>query len=222
MKPPQVTVIIPSYNHELYIGRCIRSLLKQTLPESDFEIILVNDGSVDSTKEVISSFLKDIVYVENKTNLGLSASLNIGIKKARGQFIIRVDADDYVHWDYLKILSMHLHLNSDINAVCCDYLLVDNDQKLISQMNSLDHPIGCGIMFRIKDLIKIGLYDESFQAREEEDLRIRFLEKYNITRVQLPLYRYRKHESNLSLDQSKQDLYAKKLEKKYLKSKDGF
>ena len=105
MKTPQVSVIVTSYNQQLYIGRCIRSLLKQTLKNEDYEIIVINDASEDSTSQVLETFKKDIIYIENDKNLGLPKSLNKGIKKARGQFIIRVDADDYVHWDYLKILS---------------------------------------------------------------------------------------------------------------------
>ena len=214
MKTPQVSVIVTSYNQQLYIGRCIRSLLKQTLKNEDYEIIVINDASEDSTSQVLETFKKDIIYIENDKNLGLPKSLNKGIKKARGQFIIRVDADDYVHWDYLKILSMFLQLNHDIDAVCCDYILVDNDQNNLGQMDSVENPIGCGIMFRIKDLIDIGLYDENFVAREEEDLRIRFEKKYSITRVKLPLYRYRQHEKNLSLDTKKASI-SKKTDKKH-------
>ena len=217
MKSPQVSVIIPAYNQKLYVGRCIRSLLKQTLPEEDYEIIIVNDFSQDETRDVVSPFLGDIVYVENKENLGLSKSLNIGIRKARGQFVVRVDADDYVHWDYLKILTMHLQMNHNIDAVCCDYFQVDNDQTILKHINSLEEPIGCGIMFRIKDLIEIGLYDENFKVWEDRDLRIRFLKKYKIDRVKLPLYRYRKHGQNLTNDPKRNKFWEDELNKKHNK-----
>ena len=101
--------------------------------------------------------MDDIIYIENEKNIGLAKSLNIGIKQARGQFIVRVDSDDFVHWDYLKILSMHLQMNHSMDAVCCDYYLVDNDQNIIEQVNSINNPIGCGIMFRLSHLIEIGL-----------------------------------------------------------------
>ncbi len=117
MRSVQVSVIVPAYNAELYIGRCLRSLLKQTLDVENYEIIVINDCSVDNTKEVISPFIGDISYLENNKKLGLPKTLNTGIKNAKGQFIIRVDADDYVHWDFLKILSMHLQLNLSIDAI---------------------------------------------------------------------------------------------------------
>jgi|TARA_Y100000031_G_scaffold117427_1_gene130315 glycosyltransferase involved in cell wall biosynthesis len=215
MKSVQVSVIIPIHNQEKYVGRCLRSLLKQTIPEGDYEIIVINDGSTDNSVEALKPFMGDIRYIENEKKLGLPSSLNIGIKKARGQFIVRVDADDFVHWDYLNILSMHLQLNHDIDAIACDYLLVNDHQDILSQVNCLEIPIGCGIMFRLEQLIDIGLYDEDFLVREDEDLRIRFQKKYNISRVHLPLYRYRKHEKNITSDDSEMHKYQQKLKKKH-------
>ena len=132
MRSVQVSIIVPAYNAELYVGRCLRSLLKQTLDVDNYEIIVINDCSTDNSKKVISPFIGDINYLENNKKLGLPKTLNTGIKNAKGQFIIRVDADDYVHWDFLKILSMHLQLNLSIDAIACDYLLVDNHQNIIS------------------------------------------------------------------------------------------
>ena len=143
--------------------------------------------------------------------MGLPASLNKGIKKARGQFIVRVDSDDYVHVEFLKILSLHLQLNHSIDAIASDYLLVNNDQDILGQNNCLKNLIGCGVMFRLKHLIDIGLYDESFLLREEEELMIRFKSKYKISRLQLPLYRYRKHENNITNNKEKMKKFKKRL-----------
>ena len=211
MKSVQVSVIVPSYNAELYIGRCIRSLLKQSLSQEDFEIIVINDSSKDNTKNALLPFVGDIVLIENKRNLGLPSSLNKGIKKSRGQFIVRVDSDDYVHVDFLKILSLHLQLNHSIDAIASDYLLVNNDQDVIKEMNCLKDPIGCGIMFRLKHLIELGLYNAKFLRREDEELMNRFKIKYNISRVAIPLYRYRRHENNITNDKKSMKKYKKKL-----------
>ena len=215
MRSVQVSVIVPAYNAELYIGRCLRSLLKQTLDIDDYEIIVINDCSTDNTKKVISPFIGDINYLENNKKLGLPKTLNTGIKNAKGQFIIRVDADDYVHWDFLKILSMHLQLNLSIDAIACDYLLVDNHQNIISYKNCLEKPIGCGIMFKLEHLIDVGLYDADFLAREDEELILRFNKKYSVSRVQLPLYRYRKHKHNLTNDKNTMKKYNDKLSEKH-------
>ena len=211
MKSVHVSVIVPAYNSELYIGRCIRSLLNQSINPENNEIILINDGSSDNTKKAIEPFVGDLIIIENKKNLGLPASLNKGIKKARGQFIVRVDSDDYVHVEFLKILSLHLQLNHSIDAIASDYLLVNNDQDVLGQNNCLKNLIGCGIMFRLKHLIDIGLYDESFLLREEEELMIRFKSKYKISRLQLPLYRYRKHENNITNNKETMKKFKKRL-----------
>ena len=211
MRSVQVSVIVPAYNAELYIGRCIRSLLKQSLSQEDFEIIVINDSSKDNTKSALLPFVGDIVLIENNRNLCLPSSLNKGIKKARGQFIVRVDSDDYVHVDFLKILSLHLQLNHSIDAIASDYLLVNNDQDVIKEMNCLKDPIGCGIMFRLKHLIELGLYNAKFLRREDEELMNRFKIKYNISRVAIHLYRYRRHENNITNDKKSIKKYKKKL-----------
>ena len=207
----QISVIIPVLNSEKYIGRCIRSLLKQTINETDYEIIVINDFSTDNTEDALKPFMGDIRYFKNQSTKGLPSSLNRGIKEARGQFVVRVDSDDYVHWDYLKILSMFLTLNNSYQAVACDYFLVDDQQNVISQENCKKKPIGCGIMFRLDKLIEIGLYNEDFLAREDEEFSIRFKKKYSIERVALPLYRYRRHGNNLTNDKKNMELYSKKL-----------
>jgi glycosyltransferase involved in cell wall biosynthesis len=212
---PSISVIVPVHNQEKYVGRCMRSILNQTCNRDDFEIITINDGSTDKTMEALSQFLGDIRLLTNDTCQGLPASINRGIREARGQFIVRVDSDDYVHSEYLNVLAMHLKMNSDFDAAACDYLIVDDHENISDQKNCLEEPIGCGIMFRIEQLIGIGLYDEKFTSREDEDLRIRFLKKRSIERVALPLYRYRRHQSNMTNDRDKMDKFANVLEDKH-------
>jgi len=170
-----VSVIIPVHNQERYIGRCLRSILNQSLDRESYEVVVVNDGSTDRTLDGLHHFLGDIRLLENPDCLGLPASINKGIKEARGQFVVRLDSDDYVHSDFLKLLMMHLRMNSNFDAIATDYLLIDDHENILDQVNCTDKPIGCGVMFRIEQLIDIGLYDESFLSREDEDLRIRFL-----------------------------------------------
>jgi len=212
---PNVSVIITAYNVERYIGRAIRSALDQSIPRDDYEIVVMNDCSSDRTRFALEVFEDDIRLINNAKRLGLPASLNRGIKKAKGRFVVRLDGDDYVHKDFLKVLDLHLGLNDDIDAIACDYLLVDNDEHVLDKMNCEKMPIACGIMFRIGQLIDIGLYDENFLAREDEDLRIRFLKRYKIERVQLPLYRYRKHDNNLTNNKEKMDRYNQMLSEKH-------
>src|SRR5258705_4492294 len=88
-----VSVILPAYNCEKFIGKAIESVLKQTF--TDFELIIINDGSSDKTEFAILAFADPrIVYLKNESNNGLIFSLNRGIEIARGKYIARMDADD--------------------------------------------------------------------------------------------------------------------------------
>ena len=212
---PTVSLVVAVRNQERYIGRCIRSILNQTYPRDDFEVIVVNDASTDRTRYALELFGDDIRLIDNADRKGLPGSLNIGIRSARGRFVVRIDGDDYVHTEYLNVLSMHLALNTWMDAVACDYHLVGDDESVIERRNCAEHPIGCGIMFRIDQLVELGLYDEQFLLHEDRDLRIRFLEKHQIHRVALPLYRYRRHGENMTNDHGAVDGYMKDLEAKH-------
>ncbi len=216
MNDKLISVIIPVFNGEKYIGRCLRSLLSQSIYQKEFEIILINDGSYDNTEYALKLFQGGIIRViSNKENLGLPYSLNKGINESNGEYLVRVDADDYVNKDFLLILKKFLDMNPQMDAVSCDYELIDFEEKVISVENSIKNPIGCGIMFRKKQLIEIGMYDPKMKINEEKDLFIRFSKKYTIHRIELPLYRYRKHEENMTNDIFKINEYDKKLKNKH-------
>lgn len=213
---PVVSVIMPAYNVERYVGRAIRSILSQRpLRAGDFELVVVNDGSTDRTGYALDLFREDIRIIQNETQRGLPHCLNLAIRAARGKFIVRIDADDYVTDDYLYLLSRFLTDNNYMDAVACDYLLVDDDENVLARRNCLEEPIGCGIMFRTDHLIDIGLYDDDFLMHEDRDLRIRFLKRYTIHRVELPLYRYRRHAGNMTNDQDGWEHFTRRLNDKH-------
>jgi len=210
-----ISVIITTYNYQNYIERAIRSVLDQSISKRSYEIIVVNDASTDRTKKVLANYEDDVRVINLDKNVGLAAARNIGIKKAKGQFVVFLDADDYIHRDLLLIQNCFLSENNSLDAVSIDYYTVDERGSHLEHVNSENKPIACGIMFRKDLLYDIGLYDESFRAREEEDLRKRFLKKNKIYNIILPLYRYRKHGQNLTTDKKKMKKYKIKLNKKH-------
>ena len=145
-KRPCVSVIVTAYNQEKYIGRCIRSLIQQTMPSDEYEIIIVNDGSTDLTQYTIeqfsNGFQSTIKVFKNSTNIGLPASLNIGIRASEADFIVRVDSDDFVNENFLTFLYQFLIQNPDLDAVASDYYLTDNEEKfcdgVIAKKSQLD------------------------------------------------------------------------------------
>jgi len=212
---PLVTVIVAAWNQEKYIGRCIRSLLAQNFPRQDYEIMVVDDGSDDRTSYALELFKEDIIIIRNNNNIGLPASLNRAIHKVQSPFLVRVDADDFVSRNFLLFLYNFVIQNSYMDAVACDYNMVDDHGALISRRNCMDEPIACGIMFRTDQIVDIGLYDENFLLHEERDLRIRFLKKHSIHRLELPLYRYRRHESNITNNREKMEHHLLNLKDKH-------
>lgn len=212
---PHISVIIPVRNAERFIGRAIRSVLNQSTPLDEYEVIIVDDHSTDRTTYALDLFKDEITVLRNETQLGLPGSLNRAIKTARGKFVVRLDADDYVRNDYLFILQRFLEDNTYMDAVACDYYVVDDAENIIERRNCMQHPIGCGIMFRTDHLIDIGLYDDNFLMHEDRDLRVRFLKKYAIHRIELPLYRYRRHQDNMTNNRSAWDDFEQRLKGKH-------
>jgi glycosyltransferase involved in cell wall biosynthesis len=186
-------------NEERFIERALRSCVHQSAPRDLYEIFVVDDGSSDATHRIAEGF-DGVHLLTNETQLGLPASLNRGLKAAQCRFVVRVDADDYVHHDFIRVLSLFLELNPYMDAVACDYLTVDEREDHLEHVNCLERPIGCGIMFRKERLIELGLYDESFLMAEDLDLRLRFEQRWRMHRVELPLYRYRLHGENMTSD----------------------
>jgi glycosyltransferase involved in cell wall biosynthesis len=214
-KTPFISVIVTAYNQEKFIGRCLRSLLHQTIPHESYEIIVIDDSSTDRTPYALELFHDAIHTITNEKNLGLPASINRGIMAAKGKYIVRVDSDDYVNANFLNFLSFFLDLNPDIDAIACDYWLFNDSEEWLERVNCTDRPIACGILFRKQQLIDIGMYDENFRCHEDKDLRIRFEKKYRISRLELPLYRYRRHENNITNDAEAMERHHQNLLRKH-------
>ena len=209
----KLTKIIPCYNEDKYIEKFIISVNSQ--PFHDKQIIVVDDGSEDRTDYALELFIDEIVLIKHEKNLGLPAALNKGIKASKANYIVRVDGDDYVNEYFLFLLNQFLEQNKYMDAIACDYLMVDNNEEVIFRKNCEKNPIGCGIMFKSSHLFKIGLYDENFLRHEDKDLRRRFEKKFKIHRIKMPLYRYRRHEHNITNDEKVMDYHLKKLKKKH-------
>lgn len=222
-----VSIIIAVYNGEKYIGRAIRSCMNQSMAKSDFEIIVVDDGSTDYTWSIATAFANAtrneqprIRAIRLDENRGIGYACNEGIKKALGQFIIRVDADDYISEELLKTEYQFLMANKDMDAVACDYYIVDEREIVQGRMRMNEQPLACGIMFRKDTLVNIGLYDPEFRLLEDKDLLARYLKEYNIYCIPLPLYRYCQHGENATLDKKAISTYTHKLKAKHGWSRD--
>jgi glycosyltransferase involved in cell wall biosynthesis len=211
----KVSIVITCYNRERFISRAIRSATSQRFPRHDFEVIVVDDGSKDHSRDIITDFGEEVISIFHPQNLGLPAARNSGIRRARGRFVVHMDSDDYFHEELIHIEYLHLALNPDWGAVSCDYFLVNTNEQHLQRMDGIKSPIACGIMFRKENLIRIGLYDESMRLCEDEELRARYTTQYTIGHVHLPLYRYTSHETNLTNNVEAMAKFRDKLREKH-------
>jgi len=198
-----VSIIVTAYNYGRFLERCLRSCVAQNFASDKYEVIVVDDVSEDETSAVMKNYLEgrgaalpEVRYLRNEKNLGVAGSANVGLKAARGQFVIRVDADDYVSADMIQFMSKYLQANHEAFCVSCDYIYINDREEKIERLYAEQKPISCGIMYRKDVLIEFGMYNPDWRHREEEELRKRLGSKYKIHHLRMPFYRYRMHNSN--------------------------
>lgn len=202
-----VTVYITNYNYGKYIKRAIKSVLNQTM--NNIELIIIDDGSTDNSKEVIEEYANEpvvsIIYQKNK---GLNITNNVALKAAKGKYIVRLDADDFFEPTALEEMSSVLEKNPDIGLVFPDYYLVDPDENVLSEVKRhdfdnevtiLDQPAhGACTMIRVDSLNEVGGYDESYTCQDGYELWVKFVSKFKVTNINKALFSYRRHNNNLT------------------------
>jgi glycosyltransferase involved in cell wall biosynthesis len=190
MTQPLVSVIIPTYNRAHLLARCIQSVLHQSY--NNIEIIVVDDGSIDATEFVVSSFSqKNLRYIKKTDNQGPAAARNIGIMNAKGDFIAFNDSDDIWLPDKLeKEMNM---FRKGIGVVYCRLQRNINQTKLLFPNPHIKHLEGnifhdlaknCfvstpTVVIRSDCIRKIGLFDEDLPIGEDWDLFIRLAREYD-------------------------------------------
>ena len=192
------SIIITCYNREKLISRCIRSALHQkNINRYEYEIIVVDDFSADRSLEKIDEFYSLIRIIKNKKNYGLAFSRNVGLKKAKGKYVVMLDSDDFLAENFLFISGLFLESNT-WDAAATDYFKVSLKGEKIKKESAKKNPIACGILFRKKCLESIKFYNQKLRLHEEVDLMKRFLKKFKLGFINLPLYRYTKHRKSLT------------------------
>ncbi len=209
----KVTVLLPVYNAAEFLREAIDSILSQTF--SDFELLIINDGSTDSSAQIIASFAdKRIRVLNNERNIGIIATLNRGIEEARGEYIARMDADDISFPERLSKQVQALDSDPHISVISCfvDFINVDGrvtgvwntDRTTVSEKeirtmmmrtNCIAHP---GVMMRREIALKF-LYNSQQKGTEDWDLWMRMLASgFKIAKLPEVLLHYRIHPGSIS------------------------
>lgn len=198
---PKVSVILSAYNEEKYLTRSVQSILDQTF--RDLEVILIDDGSTDSTWEIIKGFQDSRVRPVKLDRSGLMKAVNRGLSMARGEYIARMDADDESLPDRIQKQVEFLDSHPDIAVVGTAYFKHDamrneryvrfepTDDAEIRRSMALYIPICQGsVMVRGCVFEKIGGYDEDIPDAEDLDLWLRAAPYFRFANIPEPLYIY--------------------------------
>ena len=155
---PKISVIMPMYNVEKYVGFAIQSILNQTF--SDFELILIDDGSNDNTLSIAQNFNDPRIKVfKNKNNLGVGKTRNYGISIASGDYIYFCDSDDAILPNALEIL-IGAAQKSDADLVTSTLYLRSNDSEFQSLENIKCNAIQAGVMGEVPSDLKTRIWEE--------------------------------------------------------------
>lgn len=135
----KVSIIVPVYNTEKYLDKCLKSLVSQSY--RNIEIIIVNDGSTDGSLEIINQYTSmygEYIVAIDQENQGLSGARNTGIKCATGKYMAFIDSDDYVDKNYIMHL-VEVAERENAEMVICGYQMVDEEGKLINRLIPLSY-----------------------------------------------------------------------------------
>lgn len=210
MKRYKTSIIITNYNRAKFIDRAIRSCLDQILFSNiEIEIIVVDDGSTDESEKIINMYKDSIIFIKHEKNRGVAAASNTGLAQATGDFVIRLDADDFFNKMSIYLLSIILIENNDIDYVYTDHYRVNDMGFKIDrvQLNTEEilYEHGAGVLFRKKIFDVIGGYDETLKNCEDYDLLIKVNARYNGFYLPIGLYRYYIHGENLTLNSEREE-----------------
>ncbi len=215
--PPLLSVLMPVYNGREYLKPAIDSVLAQTF--TDFELVIVNDGSTDDTQEIIDSYSDHRIIPVRQENQGVARSLNNGLEICRGKYVRRHDADDISTPDSFLLQIEFMEKHPDYVMVCnqeafmtaagriawhhrvpnqkffngLPYVDLDFNHFSADRSSPVVHGTAC---YRRLEVIGIGKYRTEFTVAEDNDLWLRLLEKYRIAVLNQCTYFMRLHGSS--------------------------
>lgn len=220
-KQPLVSVIIPSYNRVSFLKQTIESVLAQSY--SQVELLVIDDGSSDGSYELAQQYeqIRLLTHPERQ-NRGQSASINLGLQQAQGDYIAILDSDDYWHSDKLMTQVGYLQQHADVGLVYVNGWSVDaNSQQLYRiyddhhvEQSSPAHSVADEVLMNCYFLVpnnalvrasvfrQVGGFDESLRAAQDHDMAIRIAEVTRLAYINKELFYYRRHANSISQKQA--------------------
>ncbi len=198
---PKVTLYVTAHNYGRYLRQAVESALSQTF--SDFELLVYDDGSTDDTAQVLAGLPADPrLHVFRQERATLPKTANRALGAARGEYVVRLDADDYLDESFLLVLVATLDARKDVDLVYSDYYEIDDAGSVtgVYRRDSLRDGVlldlpshGACTMYRTAVLRKLGGYWEDIGRGDGMGVWVRFIQEHRAHNVRLPLFYYRKH-----------------------------
>jgi glycosyltransferase involved in cell wall biosynthesis len=225
-----VTVLMPVYNGEKYLIEAIDSVLEQSF--TNFELLIVNDGSTDKTEEILRSYKDERLRYINQANAGVSAALNTGLKQARGNYIARFDADDVCY-------PKRLELQFSFMETYPDFIMIGSDADYMSEEGEFlftykntgysneeinEHlevycPFIHSSVFYVKQaVLDCGLYNVNAHSFEDYFLWIHLIKLGKVCNFKEPLIKVRFNASSVTVDEKDREAVFVEIKKKALKT----
>lgn len=219
---PAVSVIIPAYNAMAFLPETLDSVLNQTL--TDFEIIIVNDGSKDNIVEWATKIIEPRVKLISQKNQGVSQARNTGILKSRGTYIAFLDADDIWEPSKLEKQVKAFESNPELGLVDTQVFMIDQQNNILHMAGSSyqegnvlrraieENLVMCGSspMIRRQCIEKVGFFDTGLHGTEDWHMWARIAIYYPFKVITEPLVRYRQHPSSISKNWKRMSLETSK------------
>jgi len=204
-----VSIVITTYNYAAYLEECIASCLSQLNTNLEFEVIVIDDGSTDQTAEIMKGLMNSKLRNFRIENVGIEKASSYGFKKARGRYIVRVDADDKLYPNYLSVLQTYLQ--DDIEFYYPDYSVIDSSGNVTEEVAlpvfekeeilQRGDFLATGTLYSADALNRFNGYSTLIKncGLENYELILRFI-KSGVNGLHIPckLFCYRRHSSNIS------------------------
>lgn len=212
---PTVTVYTPCHNYGHYLRQTVDSMLRQSY--ESWELLLIDDGSADDTSAIAAAYAAEhpdrIRAFRNPAPKGLQACANQALQAARGKYIMRLDADDFLDENALLVLASYLDAHPDVALVYPNFVYVDKDgnflglenrKRIPDEVKLLDLPAhGACTMVRRSTLKSLGGYNEAHDRQDGYELWLKVFARHKVGNVSTPLFSYRQHGGSLSNDQAR-------------------
>lgn len=208
--PPIVTIYVPSRNYGRFLRQCVESVFGQLY--TNWELFIIDEGSTDETREVGQEFArmrpKNVTFIRHPQPAGLQKLANMILQRAKGKYMMRLDADDWLDESALLVMVSKLESNSEVGMVYGNYFYVSSDGTVIGmeRRNKFGHedkvghrpPHGACTMFRTRSLKAVGGYSEDVNAQDGWELWYKLNGRIGTSSLDIPLFYYRQHESALT------------------------